>query len=190
MAFIRIGSTAEPHLGAELVDTPTCPATVPTSWILKVRSFAVVLADPVPAQAPEAVSAANRICHDSVTALSRHGGNLLVMKKSKAVTLSVVASVAAIAMTGCGGRAQVRRCVDQNGQLLPDIQCGTTSTRTAYRFGSSYPHWVYGGTISKGRITGYSNSPSSTSDIVDSRGTVVRRGFGGGSSSSHSSFGG
>lgn len=107
------------------------------------------------------------------------------MKKSKSVPVVLVASIAAIALSGCGGQRQVRRCVDQYGNVLPDSQCNTPTTRV----GGIYPYWVYGGTLNRGRVSGYSRTPSSNADIVDSRGTVVRKGFGGGSSS-RSSFGG
>jgi hypothetical protein len=107
------------------------------------------------------------------------------MKKSKAVPATLVASIAAIVVAGCGNSTQVRRCVDNQGNLLPDSQCNNTTT---HRTGGFYPHWVYGGALSGRRVTGYSNTPSSSHDIVNSNGSVVRRGFGGGSSS-HSSFG-
>ena len=108
------------------------------------------------------------------------------MKKSQSVPIVLVASIAAIALTGCSGNRQVRRCVDQYGNVLPDSQCYTSTSRV----GGMYPYWVYGGTLNRGRVTGYSRTPSSNADIVDSRGTVVRKGFGGGSSTRSSSFGG
>jgi hypothetical protein len=107
------------------------------------------------------------------------------MKKSKAVPATLVASLAAVIISGCGNQRQVRRCVDNQGNILPDIQCNSTTT---YRSGF-YPHWVYGGSVSGRRVSGYSSTPSSSADIVNSSGTVVRRGFSSGSSSSHSSFG-
>jgi hypothetical protein len=110
------------------------------------------------------------------------------MKKSKSVPVVLVASIAAIALTGCSSQRQVRRCVDQFGNVLPDSQCVTSTTR---RVGTGiYPFWVYGGTMNRGKVTGYSRTPSSSADIVDSRGSVVRRGFGGGTSTRSSSFGG
>jgi hypothetical protein len=102
------------------------------------------------------------------------------MKKSQSVPVVLVASIAALALTGCGAQRQVRRCVDQYGNVLPDSQCYTSTTRV----GGTYPYWVYGGSLNRGRVTGYSRTPIGNADIVDSRGTVVRRGFGGGSSSS------
>ena len=108
------------------------------------------------------------------------------MKKSKAVPATLVASIAAIVVAGCGNSTQVRRCVDDQGNVLPDTQCTNPSTST-YRSGF-YPHWVYGGSLNGRRVSGYSSTPSSSHDIVNSSGSVIRRGFGGGSSS-HSSFG-
>lgn len=109
------------------------------------------------------------------------------MKKSQAVPVSLVVSIAALALAGCGGQRQVRRCVDVNGNVLPDNECVVPSRR----YGGIYPYWVYGGTLTRGRVTNFSRTPNSSADIVDSRGSVVRRGFGGGSSSStRSSFGG
>lgn len=109
------------------------------------------------------------------------------MKKSQSVPVVLVASIAAIALTGCSASRQVRRCVDQYGNVLPDSQCYTSTTRV----GGMYPYWVYGGTLNRGRVTGYSRTPSTSAEIVDARGTpVVRRGFGGGSGTRTSSFGG
>lgn len=110
-----------------------------------------------------------------------------VMKKSKAVPATLVISIAAIAIAGCGSNRQVRRCVDEQGNLLPDSACTTTT----YRSGSTfiYPRWVYGGSTSGRRVTGYSTTPSSSADVVDSRGSVIRRGFSSSSHTSSSSFG-
>jgi len=110
------------------------------------------------------------------------------MKKSKSVPVALVASIAALTISGCGStQRQVRRCVDQYGNVLPDSSC-TSNTRV----GGFYPYWVYGGTMRGSRVENFSRTPSSNADIVDSRGTVVRRGFGGGSGSTSrtSSFGG
>ncbi len=113
------------------------------------------------------------------------------MKKSQSVPMILVASMAAVALSGCGANKQVRRCVDQQGNVLPDTQCVTS---TGYRSGGAfiYPRWVYGGTSSGRKVTGFSSTPSSSADIVDSKGTVVRKGFGSSRSSSGSrmSFGG
>jgi hypothetical protein len=92
------------------------------------------------------------------------------MKRSNVVPATLVASIAALALAGCSER---RDCVDSMGNILPDTACNTGST---YR-GSSYPHWIYGGSrSSSGRITGGSSTPHHSSSLS-------RGGFGGGHSS-------
>jgi hypothetical protein len=109
------------------------------------------------------------------------------MKKSQSVPVVLVATIAAITIAGCGGQRQVRRCVDEQGNVLPDSAC----TSTTRRVGGFYPYWVYGGTLNRGKVSGYRRTPSTSAEIVDARGTpVVRRGFGGGSGTRTSSFGG
>jgi hypothetical protein len=93
------------------------------------------------------------------------------MKKSKFVPATFVATIAAVALTGCGER---RDCVDVNGNVLPDSAC----TSGSYA-GHIYPHWIYGGSMSNGRVTGGSTTPHTSSG-------VSRGGLGGG----HSTFGG
>lgn len=89
------------------------------------------------------------------------------MKKSSVVPATLVASIAALVVTGCGER---RDCVDNMGNKLPDSACNSGSYA-----GHVYPHWVYGGSrSSSGRITGGSTTPHSS---------VSRGGFGGGRSS-------
>lgn len=50
------------------------------------------------------------------------------------------------------------------------------------------PSWGYGGTFSNGYVRGYSPTVPNDYDVKDSRGNVVRRGFGSSTSSGGSSF--
>jgi len=86
------------------------------------------------------------------------------MKRSNFVPATLVASIAALALAGCSER---RDCVDNLGNKLPDSAC-----RSGSYAGHVYPHWIYGGSSSGGRITGGSSTPHSSS--------VSRGGFGGG----------
>lgn len=86
------------------------------------------------------------------------------------VSLAIVTAVSASIITGCSGTR--RDCVDQTGRKIPDIEC---QNRTGSRY--LYPHYIYGGSYSNGRVSGGSLTAPSTSSS--------RGGFGGiGSSSS------
>ncbi|MEQ1822318.1 MAG: hypothetical protein ABL949_07405 [Fimbriimonadaceae bacterium] len=86
------------------------------------------------------------------------------MKSSPSQLAAVTAALAAF-LAGCSQR---RDCVDQYGNILPDSSCkGRTGT-------AGYPHWIYGGSRSGGRVIGGSTTPRSSSS----------GGFGSGTSSS------
>lgn len=72
------------------------------------------------------------------------------------VSLAIVTAVSASIVTGCGSTR--RDCVDQNGNIIPDVNC---QNRTTSRY--IYPHYIYGGSYSNGRISGGSLTPPSTS---------------------------
>jgi hypothetical protein len=113
------------------------------------------------------------------------------MKKSKAVPATLVGALAAVLVaSGCGsGPVQTRRCVDEKGNVMPDSYC-TGVSRSIY-YGGMYrsPRWIYGGTMSGNRVSGYSLAPDPGATVKSSNGTVISRGGFGGSSSSSSSVG-
>ena len=112
------------------------------------------------------------------------------MKKSKNVPATLVVAVAALTLAGCGhNNTEVRRCIDASGRVLPDSMCGGTGYSSGYGYGLN--HWVYGGSYSGSRFSGYHSTPSDGADISDSAGhTISRGGFGGGSSGGGGGSGG
>lgn len=100
------------------------------------------------------------------------------------VKLGLLALVAVSAM-GCSQNRYdrvLRRCVDDKGNVLPDTACTMPG---GYMHGGTriFPTWAYGGTggITPGtRAMGFTRTaPANGADIVNSRGNVVRKGFGG-----------
>lgn len=83
------------------------------------------------------------------------GERIRTMKKSKAVTLGLLASVAGAAMQGCGAPtpsgpvdAQFQQCVDAEGHVLPDSECEKQQQQQAsgsYAPGGMHmmPFWIY-----------------------------------------------
>lgn len=111
------------------------------------------------------------------------------------VSLGLLAVVATSALTGCGGNHYdrvLRRCVDDKGNVLPDVACSNTGRGGYMYMGRSvFPTWAYGGSGGNtpgSRAMGFTRTVPNTADIVDSRGTVVRKGFGRTSSSGSRSF--
>ncbi len=112
-------------------------------------------------------------------------------KKSKAVPALLVVSVAALVLaTGCSSEPRmVRRCLDANGQILPEDVCyGSGYSGSSYYYGGrSYifygsPHWGYGGGGSYsigGFASGYSRTSPSGMSVNSSSSSVSRGGFGG-----------
>lgn len=102
------------------------------------------------------------------------------MKRSQSIEISILAAVAALTVAGCSsGPRQVRRCVDEKGNLLPESACVTGGR---YYGGGiySYPRWVYGGTMVGNRVQGFSSKPASGAHVVSPSGrTISRGGFGG-----------
>ena len=101
-------------------------------------------------------------------------------KMSSAVPATLIGAIAVAILAGCSGarERQMRNCVDDKGKPLPDEYC--QDSRYAGR-SYGYPHFIYGGALNGGRYVGGSLTPSSSADIVNSSGSVVRRGFGGSS---------
>lgn len=109
----------------------------------------------------------------------------LRMKKSAAVPAVWVSAVAAALLTGCDdpGPREVRHCVDEIGQVLPDETCNRYAGTAIYR----YPRYVYGGIFTPGdnMVRGFRATPDPTRTITTRSGRIVstpsvRGGFGGG----------
>lgn len=102
-------------------------------------------------------------------------------RRSKQVTPLLVTVVAGMIVSGCSQQeTQTARCVDANGNVLPDALCQGTRGGV-YTNTYSYPHWVYGGsggTVIGSHATGFSVTPSAGARTVTPSGTVVRGGFG------------
>lgn len=108
------------------------------------------------------------------------------MKKSKTVPATLLTSIAAVVLVGCGGRTEVRRCVDDKGNILPDVQCQSPGRVGGYY---GYPHWVYGGSVNGNRVSNFRSTPTDGATIKSSSGQVISRGgFGGSSSRSGGGF--
>jgi hypothetical protein len=90
------------------------------------------------------------------------------MDKGSRFSLIVVTSTAMM-LGGCGASRNAQgQCVDASGRVMPDSYCRSGATGSRY---------LYGGSVSNGRVLGGSASPPASS--------VSRGGFG-----SSGSFGG
>jgi hypothetical protein len=105
------------------------------------------------------------------------------MKKSASVPLTILASVAALAMSGCNRRTELQRCADEQKRIVDDRMCDQRQPYTGM-----YPryHWWYGG-ASGGRygdaIVGGGGSPTAGFSSVragegGAHGGTTRGGFG------------
>ncbi len=120
-------------------------------------------------------------------------------KKSRVVSVSLLAAMAATMLAGCGSNPrQVRRCADEQGNVLPDTNCERGYVGGGYYGGGmmgrgGYPGWVYGGsggTTPGSRVMGFTKTPTAGADVVTSGGRVISRGGLGGRSSGGGFFGG
>ena len=117
------------------------------------------------------------------------------LRRSRQVMTTLLAAAAAVSvatLNGCSNTTTTARCVDQNGNVLPDSACGS-GTSVGGSGGGGYiggghgtvgtqPRWVYGGgggSAVGSRATGFSTSAPSEGGISSPSGTVVRGGFGG-----------
>ncbi|MDX2065154.1 MAG: hypothetical protein SFX74_05375 [Fimbriimonadaceae bacterium] len=102
------------------------------------------------------------------------------LRRSQAVPATFISALAVVCLTGCARQyatTERRTCVDQNGRVLPDSYCNSSSYNSGiYR----YPRYIYGGTYDQnsGMMRNFRSSPSPNANVVDSRGTVIRRGIG------------
>jgi hypothetical protein len=85
------------------------------------------------------------------------------MKRSRAVPLSLVATVATVALAGCSG-PQTMRCTDSGGRVVADSLCRTaanaaegTGAEGTRAGGGFYPSpflWYFGGRMARGYVSG------------------------------------
>lgn len=110
------------------------------------------------------------------------------MRRSKHVVAPILASTAAVLLSGC--RPDMQRCVDENNRVMNPSYCntlqrGSTQTTVGPSGGAHYYRWYYGGggSYSSGSVvTGGSYAPATGHSYSTTTGTA-RGGFG-------SSFGG
>lgn len=120
------------------------------------------------------------------------------MKRSSHVPAKLLIATAAAILAGCSGPTEIERCVDNYGNVLPDAACEPGYAGGYYGGGGGgiviVPHYVYGGSVSGGRVSGYRSSPSSNAHVTNSSGRSISRGgfgsSGGGSFGRSGSFGG
>ena len=107
-------------------------------------------------------------------------------RKSRRVAITLLGATAAVVMglaTGCSDDSETTtaRCVDANGNVLPDGSCSSYSNNISGggTVSTAGGRWVYGGSASGGRVTGYSTSAPDSGHISTPSGEVLRGGFGG-----------
>jgi len=103
---------------------------------------------------------------------------MVSMKRSAQVPALLVGAIAATLLAGCDpGPREVRRCVDENGKLLPDQYCENRRTYAGY---TGIPRYVYGGQYDArtSSVRNFRNAPMADSTITNSSGRVIRSGFG------------
>ena len=103
------------------------------------------------------------------------------MKKSRVVPATLVGSVAATILTGCGPSVtETRHCVDKYGRVLSDEACEAAEREREERktavTAHSYPNWIYGGNYSGGYVWGGASVPTSGARVVTPSGRVISRG--------------
>ena len=113
-------------------------------------------------------------------------GLRLVMRKSGAVPLTLLATAALATAPGCNEHPrEVRNCVDAENHIVTDSRCNPSPLPGG---GGGY-HYVYGGasgenigdTVERG-----SSKPEAGAEVVSGEsGSVVRGGFGSGESGAH-----
>jgi hypothetical protein len=115
------------------------------------------------------------------------------MRKSGAVPLTLLATAALAAVSGCNDHPkELRNCVDAENHIVRDSRCNP-SPSPGSSGGGGY-HFVYGG-ASGGAIddtvVGGSNEPEAGAQVVSGEsGDVVRGGFGSSESGAHGGEGG
>ncbi|PSH05747.1 MAG: hypothetical protein CXZ00_00985 [Acidobacteria bacterium] len=101
------------------------------------------------------------------------------MKKTRHITLGLLAGMALAFTSGCNRHAERRNCVDEAGRITEDQNCKMVEERrrSGYTGGLRYYHYLYGG-----------SSGGHVGDVVV--GGNPMPGMGSGSGSSSGFFGG
>jgi hypothetical protein len=115
-------------------------------------------------------------------------GQRSIMRKSGAVPLTLLATAALAAASGCKDHPkEVRNCVDAENRIVRDSRCNS-SPSSGGSGGGGY-HYVYGGASGGGiddTVEGGSKEPESGAEVVSGEsGDVVRGGFGSSESGAH-----
>jgi hypothetical protein len=106
-----------------------------------------------------------------------------IMRKSRAVPLTLLATAALAAAAGCNDHPrEVRNCVDAQNHIVPDSRCD--ASHSSGGSGGGGFHYVYngasGGSIGD-TVEGGSREPEAGAQVVSGEtGDVVRGGFGSG----------
>ena len=120
-------------------------------------------------------------------------GQQSIMRKSGAVPLTLLATAALAAASGCNDHPkEVRNCVDAENHIVRDSQCNP-SPSSGGSGGGGY-HYVYGGASGENvgdTVEGGSREPETGAEVVSGEsGDVVRGGFGSGESGESGAHGG
>jgi hypothetical protein len=112
----------------------------------------------------------------------------LIMRKSGAVPLTLLATAALTTAPGCNDRHnEVRNCVDAANHIVSDSRCN--SSPSSGGSGTGGYHFLYGGASGGGAgdtVEGGSSAPEVGADVISGEsGDVVRGGFGSGESGGH-----
>jgi hypothetical protein len=118
---------------------------------------------------------------------------LSMMRKSGAVPLTLLATAALAAVSGCNDHPkELRNCVDAENHIVRDSLCNPSPSPG--RSGGGGYHFVYGGASGGGiddTVVGGSNEPEAGAEVVSGEsGAVVRGGFGSSESGAHGGEGG
>lgn len=110
------------------------------------------------------------------------------MRKSQAVPLTLLATAALAASTGCDDRPrEVRNCVDNQNHIVPDDRCDHPSLY-AGSYGYTNYRYLYGG-ASGGRmgdtVIGGNANAEPGAVVVSGETGVARGGFGGEGEAGH-----
>ena len=124
-------------------------------------------------------------------AISQGGGEdglRSVMRRSGAVPLTLLTTVALATASGCDDRQrEVRNCVDAENHIVRDSRCNP-SPSSGGSGGGGY-HYVYGGASGESigdTVEGGSSEPEAGAMVVSGEsGDVVRGGFGSSESGAH-----
>jgi hypothetical protein len=114
------------------------------------------------------------------------------MRKSGAVPLTLLATAALAAASGCNDHPkEVRNCVDGENHIVRDSRCNPSPSSGGS--GGGY-HYVYGGASGESvgdTVEGGSREPEAGAEVISGEsGAVVRGGFGSGEGGESGAHGG